>query len=801
MTRMDAFTLPPLSCAPSAPRRGTLGLRRVAVDDALGTLTATFELKDATGVDQPLPPFVLDPRSYSLTGGHRCFPHIVEVNPDALSDRRVILTLDTGGDFSIYTLTISGTGLDPFFTSRRLRFRLDCDDPFDCREPVPAAEPPQEVPVAIDYLAKDYAGFRQALLDFVSTRFPSWTERSEADVGMMLLELFATQADWLSYLQDRVANEAFLGTATRRSSVAGHLALLGYRLFEGTTAATWLRFEVQPGASGTNQIVSLPPRTQVTTPPRLTDPSLVDPRHAVEPIIVFETLDDATLASSLNDLRLYDWDRADCCLAADAYEAALIGEHLALKPGDYLLFASSRGPRAVVRLIEPPSILSADALAPGIPSGPLTIIRWGKSTPLIHAFCVAETAVSANLVVATHGTTVREELRALTDQEREIVTAEIAARKPWQRVPRQRLALARGPLAHLDPATRGLVAPVDAPQEPPDDPARPALPVSTLEVSVDDTQWTQRPTLLDAGPADEVYRVEIEDDGQATIVFGDDCYGATPEELATVSAAYQVGGGIVGNVGADTLTTLPSLPSGEVRELGILSVTNPLPAAGGRDAETRDRARRTGPATFKTPLVAVTALDYENAARDFADRPGHQPIQRAHAEFRWTGSWLTVTLAVDPKDTPTPDPGLDEALLTYLEGRRLAGYDLEAISARYVPLEVAVEICVRSGFRSDDVVNGVKLALSGLFDPDNFSFGEGVVVGKLYAAIMAVPGVESAEITRLARVSAHRPTEETRRGLREGVLRVGIDEIIRLDNDRTVPENGTFSVAPKGTVT
>jgi hypothetical protein len=779
----------------------------VAIDDALATLTATFELKDTNGVDQPLPPFIFDPRSYTLTGGHRLFPRIVEVAADTASDRQVILTLDTGGDFSIYTLTISGPGLDPFFTSRRLRFRLDCDDPFDCRGPEPVAVETPQVPVAVDYLAKDYAGFRQALLDFIATRFPSWTARSEADVGMMLLELFATQADWLSYVQDRVANEAFLGTATRRSSVAGHLALLGYRLFEGTSATTWLRFQVQPGEDGADQIVWLPSRTQVTTPPRLTDPSVVDPRHTDEPIIVFETLEDATLVSSLNDLTLYDWDRADCCLAADAHEAALVGEHPALKPGDYLLFATSRGQRAVVRLAEPPSILPADALAPGIPSGPLTIIRWAESTPLTQALCVAETTVSANLVVATHGATVREHLRALTNQEREIVTAEIAARKPWQRVPRQRLTLTHGPLAHLDPATRALVAPVKAPQEPPDDPAWPLLPISTLEVFVDDTPWTQRPTLLDAGPTDEVYRVDIEDDGQATIVFGDGCYGAAPDELATVSVAYQIGGGIGGNVGADTLTTVigpdgnPLVPSNEARALGILSVTNPLPAAGGRDAETRDQARRTGPATFKTPLVAVTAVDYDNAARDFADHSGQRPIQRAHAEFRWTGSWLTVTLAVDPKQAQTLDPDLDPALITYLEGRRLAGYDLQAVSARYVPIEVAVEVCVRSGFRPDDVVNGVKLALGGFFNPENFSFSDGVVVSKLYATIMAVPGVESAEITRLARSSARRPTEDTRRALKDGVLQVGVDEIIRLDNDRSAPENGTFSVEPKGTVT
>jgi len=60
----------------------------------------------------------------------------------------------------------------------------------------------------------------------------------------MLLELFAATADNLSYLQDRVANEAFLGTATQRRSVAAHLALIGYQMDEGASAHTWLQFQV-----------------------------------------------------------------------------------------------------------------------------------------------------------------------------------------------------------------------------------------------------------------------------------------------------------------------------------------------------------------------------------------------------------------------------------------------------------------------------------------------------------------------------------------------------------------------------
>ena len=53
----------------------------------------------------------------------------------------------------------------------------------------------------------------------------------------MLLELFAHIGDILSYYQDRVANESFLGTARTRRSVIEHLRLIGYELGTAAPAA------------------------------------------------------------------------------------------------------------------------------------------------------------------------------------------------------------------------------------------------------------------------------------------------------------------------------------------------------------------------------------------------------------------------------------------------------------------------------------------------------------------------------------------------------------------------------------
>ena len=60
----------------------------------------------------------------------------------------------------------------------------------------------------------------------------------------MLLELFAHIGDILSYYQDRVANESFLGTARTRRSVIEHLRLIGYQLGTAAPAATSLSLSV-----------------------------------------------------------------------------------------------------------------------------------------------------------------------------------------------------------------------------------------------------------------------------------------------------------------------------------------------------------------------------------------------------------------------------------------------------------------------------------------------------------------------------------------------------------------------------
>jgi predicted phage baseplate assembly protein len=323
---------------------------------------------------------------------------------------------------------------------------------------------------------------------------------------------------------------------------------------------------------------------------------------------------------------------------------------------------------------------------------------------------------------------------------------------------------------------------------------------------VDGKRWQELASLLESRGDAEVYRVEIDDRDDATVVFGDDRFGRRPDETAEITATYRVGGGAVGNVGAGTLVRLPRDPADPAPEW-FISVTNPLAAVGGRDPESRDHARRYAPETFRKPLVAVTAEDYGAAAEALTLPDGRIPVQRASAGFRWTGSWLTAMLAVDPRESETLDEELRRALLRHLDERRLAGYDLEIRRALYVPIELEIAICVADGFRGEEVKRELYAALGagvlpdgrrGLFQPDNFSFGDRLHVSRVFAAVMAVPGVESAEITLLARLHSPRPEAETALNLRRGAMEVGVDRIVRLANDRNAPENGTLRIRVKG---
>ena len=111
------------------------------------------------------------PGNVEILGGVR-IRDILVVEVRRAGDEFLEIDVDRAGDFSPYTLLIKSASLDPVLAQVDFSFKAGCKSRFDCK-PRPCPVEPGGEP-AIDYLAKDYASFQRALLDFISARVPGW---------------------------------------------------------------------------------------------------------------------------------------------------------------------------------------------------------------------------------------------------------------------------------------------------------------------------------------------------------------------------------------------------------------------------------------------------------------------------------------------------------------------------------------------------------------------------------------------------------------------------------------------------
>ena len=178
-------------------------------------------------------------------------------------------------------------------------------------------------PPDINYLAKDYNGFRQVMLDRLAVLAPGWTETHAADLGVALVEVLAYAADHLSYQQDAVGTEAYLGTARSRISLRRHARLVDYQIGEGCNARALVAVTARRDGLTLPAGHPLLPRRarparavrRPSTPRRAqlggTSSQPVFTSHATSPL------------TEQNEIEFYTWGDANCCLPAGATAATL----------------------------------------------------------------------------------------------------------------------------------------------------------------------------------------------------------------------------------------------------------------------------------------------------------------------------------------------------------------------------------------------------------------------------------------------------------------------------------------------
>jgi hypothetical protein len=143
-----------------------------------------------------------------------------------------------------------------------------------CASPTPACpcgivmhpwvifNPPGQLTIA--YRAGNYAAFRHALLRALpgETELTVWRPGGDADLAVQMMEWWAYVSDILTFYNERIATQAYLGVADLPESVNRLIRILGYRPRPGIGASGTLA-----ALLNTTRPVALPQGMQVQSKP------------------------------------------------------------------------------------------------------------------------------------------------------------------------------------------------------------------------------------------------------------------------------------------------------------------------------------------------------------------------------------------------------------------------------------------------------------------------------------------------------------------------------------------------------
>ncbi|UBF28584.1 putative baseplate assembly protein [Kovacikia minuta CCNUW1] len=337
--------------------------------------------------------------------------------------------------------------------------------------------------------------------------------------------------------------------------------------------------------------------------------------------------------------------------------------------------------------------------------------------PLQNSYDPATVNIHANVVQATHGETVRDEVLG----------------SGAGNATHQSFVLQKPPLTFVPAIT-------------------PSGAASTLQVRVNDVLWQNVSSLYQQPPEAQVYITRIADDGTVTLTFGDGESGARlPSGEENVIATYRSGIGLGGNLAAGKLSLLPNRP------LGITDVTNPVPATGAANPETMAEARESAPRAVRTLDRIVSFQDYEDFARAFAG------IGKAQAAVLWAGGiqQVQITVAAVGGAAVLPETALYDNLVRAIDAARDPVQQVQVDSYEPLLFNVEAKLLIDPAYLEAKVLAQVKAALLQQFTFEQRDFGQSVTKSQVIATIQAVKGVLAVDLDALYRRDRPRSLEPT----------------------------------------
>ena len=244
-----------------------------------------------------------------------------------------------------------------------------------------------------------------------------------------------------------------------------------------------------------------------------------------------------------------------------------------------------------------------------------------------------------------------------------------------------------------------------------------------------------------ADPDDRVFKLVKTEDNFTRVVFGDSTTGKVPPSGGSIEAAYRVGGGLAGNVGANTISVI-------VDSLGFtVAVTNAAAASGGSSPETIKEQKEQGPLSLKTLERAVTQDDYRSRAKLI------DGVYDAYAYYHAPSATARVSIA--PSGGGLPNTALKTLVEEDLDSRNCLGTEVEVVDPLIIPIDIIATVILQTTASRTTVSTAVDAALEEFLSfgtSDNTSvFGTDIFTSDVIRFIDEQDGVDHVDVSKLCR--------------------------------------------------
>lgn len=261
-------------------------------------------------------------------------------------------------------------------------------------------------------------------------------------------------------------------------------------------------------------------------------------------------------------------------------------------------------------------------------------------------------------------------------------------------------------------------------------------------------RWVSQKNLLRSGQNDRHYALER---SRGRLQFGGTAK-VPPAGAAILARRYQTGGGSIGNVPIGAISQLQGAIG------GVDSVSNPVPAEGGADAETFDALRKRGPLTLRHRGRALSTVDLATIAKEASPAVAVAralPVRSADGR-RQPGHVTLVIVPASADPRPWPSFGLRQQVRRYVETKAaaaIAGLErIDVTGPAYIAVDVDATIIPRDPAEAGDVERRARDALARLLHPlyggpdgGGWEPGRDVYLSDLAAVLERVDGVDYVE--------------------------------------------------------